>query len=94
MVLTSPDMSHEPGSPNPEHQKPIGSTSDYIKLVTNKICPKSNKQEPEGSTSDCLMLLLNKIRHICTQNKITAPFITTKHKTDITQNVMVCTKNM
>ena len=81
--LTSPNMSHEPGRPNSVHQEPVGSKTECITIVPNNTFPKSNPQETSGSTYDRLALVLNNIRHICTQNSITALFINNTKKTDI-----------
>ena len=83
--LTSPDMSHKPRVPKFNRQEPGGSTSGPITLFPKETCSKSNHKEPVGSTYERLTLLLNKIRHISTQNKILAPSINNRHKTDIPQ---------
>ena len=101
MGLTIPNMSHEPGVPKDNHQEPVSSTYDCLTLIPKDTFPKSNRQEPVGSTSDCITILLMKIRHMFTQNNISAPFINNMNEIDITQNCNILhrkyvdiTKNM
>ena len=73
---------------NPEAQSLTTQNPEFqrlaVLLVPKETCTKSNCQEPGGSTSDRLMIVLKKIHHMRAQNKITAPFINNKQKTDTT----------
>ena len=86
LVLTSPDMSHEPIVPKSGRQKLGGSTYECLTIVPKNTCPKSNRQEPGGSISGHITLVINNKRYIRTQNNITSPFINNTHELDITQH--------
>ena len=83
LILSSTNTSHETGGPKSTHQSPGGSIYDCLMLVPKEKRQKYNRHETIGSTYDRIMFVLKKIRHVRTQNKITAPSISKTYKTYI-----------
>ena len=75
---------------NPEAPSIIAKNTEVQRLTVScsnqkYTCPNSNCQELISSTSDRIILELNKEIPVCTQNRIAAPSINNKHKTNISQ---------
>ena len=90
LVLTSPNVSHEPVGPKSDHQEPIGSTPDFLTIVPKDTCQKSNCKELVASTYDRSTLVIKKIPHVRTQNKIIAPSIIMHMKQTSRKSLIVC----